>query len=65
MIRPGMSQSGRMSIQSRITSKAMKEAIRSVRSTGQVSKPMIRAIVIAVCSALSRAADDEADDDNR
>ena len=43
---------------------AMKDAIRSVRSSGQVSKPMIRAIVIAVCSALSRAADDETDDDN-
>ena len=43
---------------------AMKDAVRAVRSTGQVSKPMIRAIVIAVCSALSRAADDEPNDDN-
>ena len=33
---------------------AMKEAIRSVWSTGHVSKPMIRAIVIAVCSAVLR-----------
>ena len=39
---------------------AMKDAVRAVRtaSTATVSKPMIQAIVIAVVSALSRAADD-------
>ncbi|CAE7029922.1 engXCA [Symbiodinium sp. CCMP2592] len=44
---------------------AMKDAVRAVRSTSSasVSKPMIQAIVIAVVSALSRAADD-ADGDN-
>ncbi|CAE7244295.1 RE1 [Symbiodinium sp. CCMP2592] len=44
---------------------AMKDAVRAVRSasSASVSKPMIQAIVIAVVSALSRAADD-ADGDN-
>ena len=42
----------------------MKAAVRTVRSAGRVSKPMIQAIVIAVCSALSRAADDDAQDGN-
>ena len=41
---------------------AMKDAVRTVCSTGQVPKSMIRAIVIAVCSALSRAMDDNDDD---
>ena len=41
----------------------MKNAVGAVKSTGQVSKPMIRAIVIAVCGALSRTTDDFSDDD--
>ncbi|CAE7679056.1 RE2 [Symbiodinium sp. CCMP2592] len=45
---------------------AMKDAVRAVRasSTGAVSKPMIQAIVIAVVSALSRAADVSEGDDS-
>ena len=41
---------------------AMKDAVRTVRSTGQVPKSIIRARVIAVYSALSRAMDDNDDD---